>query len=121
MKKIEAIVKPFKLDEVREALSEVGITGLTVTEFNLQNARPPAEVKDAFDDAIRAREDKQRFENDALGYASTTMKAIRDNRRAVDVLQSLPFVDGARLGCIGHSRGGHNAIFTAVFEPRLGV
>jgi len=32
MKKIEAIIKPFKLDEVREALSEVGITGLTVIE-----------------------------------------------------------------------------------------
>jgi nitrogen regulatory protein P-II 1 len=32
MKKVEAIVKPFKLDEVREALSEIGVTGLTVTE-----------------------------------------------------------------------------------------
>jgi nitrogen regulatory protein P-II 1 len=32
MKKIEAIIKPFKLDEVREALSDVGVTGLTVTE-----------------------------------------------------------------------------------------
>ncbi|HEY6897186.1 MAG TPA: P-II family nitrogen regulator [Rhodocyclaceae bacterium] len=32
MKKIEAIIKPFKLDEVREALSQVGVTGLTVTE-----------------------------------------------------------------------------------------
>ena len=32
MKKIEAIIKPFKLDEVREALSEIGISGLTVTE-----------------------------------------------------------------------------------------
>src|SRR2546426_7290880 len=32
MKKIEAVVKPFKLDEVREALAEVGVTGLTVTE-----------------------------------------------------------------------------------------
>ena len=32
MKKIEAIVKPFKLDEVREALSEIGVTGLTVTD-----------------------------------------------------------------------------------------
>ena len=32
MKKIEAVIKPFKLDEVREALSEVGVTGLTVTE-----------------------------------------------------------------------------------------
>ncbi len=32
MKKIEAVIKPFKLDEVREALSEVNISGLTVTE-----------------------------------------------------------------------------------------
>jgi nitrogen regulatory protein P-II 1 len=32
MKKIEAVIKPFKLDDVREALSEVGINGLTVTE-----------------------------------------------------------------------------------------
>lgn len=32
MKKIEAIIKPFKLDDVREALSDVGITGMTVTE-----------------------------------------------------------------------------------------
>ena len=32
IKKIEAIIKPFKLDEVREALSELGVSGLTVTE-----------------------------------------------------------------------------------------
>jgi nitrogen regulatory protein P-II 1 len=32
MKKVEAIIKPFKLDDVREALSEVGITGMTATE-----------------------------------------------------------------------------------------
>ena len=32
MKKIEAIIKPFKLDEVREALSEIGVSGLTVSE-----------------------------------------------------------------------------------------
>jgi nitrogen regulatory protein P-II 1 len=32
MKKIEAVIKPFKLDEVREALSEMTVTGLTVTE-----------------------------------------------------------------------------------------
>ncbi|MCC7487431.1 MAG: P-II family nitrogen regulator [Burkholderiales bacterium] len=32
MKKIEAVIKPFKLDEVREALSEIGVSGLTVTE-----------------------------------------------------------------------------------------
>lgn len=32
MKKVEAIIKPFKLDDVREALSSVGITGMTATE-----------------------------------------------------------------------------------------
>jgi len=32
VKKVEAVIKPFKLDEVREALSEIGVTGLTVTE-----------------------------------------------------------------------------------------
>lgn len=55
------------------------------------------------------------------GYQSGTMKAIWDNSRAVDLLQSLPEVDGDRVGVIGHSLGGHNALFTAVFEPRLKV
>jgi len=32
MKKIEAIIKPFKLDDVREALTEIGVTGMTATE-----------------------------------------------------------------------------------------
>jgi dienelactone hydrolase len=53
------------------------------------------------------------------GYVSGTMKAIWDNIRAVDLLETLPEVDAIRIGCIGHSLGGHNAIFTAVFEPRL--
>lgn len=53
------------------------------------------------------------------GYVSGTMKAIWDNIRAVDLLESLPEVDADRIGCIGHSLGGHNAIFTAVFETRL--
>ncbi len=55
------------------------------------------------------------------GYVSGTMKAIWDNIRAVDLLETLPEVDAERIGCIGHSLGGHNAIFTAVFEPRLKV
>jgi dienelactone hydrolase len=53
------------------------------------------------------------------GYASGTMKAIWDNIRALDLLETLPEVDPDRLGCIGHSLGGHNAIFTAVLDERL--
>jgi dienelactone hydrolase len=57
--------------------------------------------------------------NPADGYASGTMKAIYDNIRAVDLLQSLPEVDPERIGAIGHSLGGHNSIFTAAFDPRI--
>ncbi len=55
----------------------------------------------------------------ADGWQSGTMRAIWDNIRSVDLLQSLPEVDGKRIGTIGHSLGGHNAMFTAVFEPRI--
>ena len=54
-----------------------------------------------------------------LGYASATMKAIWNNLRAVDLLSGLTEVDPGRIGVIGHSLGGHNAIFTALFEPRI--
>jgi hypothetical protein len=57
----------------------------------------------------------------ALGYASGTMKAIRDNVRGLDVLESLPFVAGEGFGAIGHSLGGHNAVYTAAFDARLRV
>jgi dienelactone hydrolase len=55
----------------------------------------------------------------ALGYLSASMKAIWDNMRGVDLLSSLREVDADRIGVIGHSLGGHNAIFTAAFDDRL--
>ncbi len=57
----------------------------------------------------------------ALGYQSGTMKAIWDNIRCLDLLESLSFVRPAKFGAIGHSLGGHNAIFTAVFDERIKV
>jgi len=57
----------------------------------------------------------------ALGYQSGTMKAIWDNLRGLDLLESLPFVKRGTFGAIGHSLGGHNAIFTAVFDERIKV
>jgi dienelactone hydrolase len=54
-----------------------------------------------------------------MGYKSATMKAIWNNLRAVDLLCSLDEVDPDRIGVIGHSLGGHNAIFTALFDRRL--
>jgi dienelactone hydrolase len=53
------------------------------------------------------------------GYSSGTMKAVWDNIRAIDLLETLPEVDAGRIGCIGHSLGGHNGLFTAVFDERI--
>ena len=53
------------------------------------------------------------------GYISGSMKAISDNMRAIDVLQAMEQVEPERLGCIGHSLGGHNTMFTAVFDTRI--
>jgi modulator of FtsH protease HflK len=52
-------------------------TGLQVSVFNLQNARPPSEVREAFDDAISAREDRERIESVAEAYASTVVPEAR--------------------------------------------
>ena len=57
----------------------------------------------------------------ALGYDSGTMKAIWDNHRALDLLDSLPFVKRGGFGALGHSLGGHNAVFTAAFDDRLKI
>jgi len=52
-------------------------------------------------------------------YQSGSMKAIWNNIRALDLLETLPEVDSKRIGCIGHSLGGHNAMFTAAFDTRI--
>lgn len=55
----------------------------------------------------------------ALGWKSGTMKAIWDNVRGLDLLDELPFVKVGKYGAIGHSLGGHNAVYTAVFDDRI--
>jgi membrane protease subunit HflK len=52
-------------------------TGLEVTSVNLQDARPPQEVKEAFDDAVKAREDRQRYENEAEAYSNGLIPETR--------------------------------------------
>ena len=52
-------------------------------------------------------------------YGSGSMKAIWNNMRAIDLLESLDEVDPDRIGCIGHSLGGHNTLFTAAFDSRI--
>jgi membrane protease subunit HflK len=52
-------------------------TGLIITSVNTQPAKPPEQVKSAFDDAIKAREDKERLENKAEAYANEVVPIAR--------------------------------------------
>lgn len=55
----------------------------------------------------------------ALGWESGTLKAVWDNRRGLDLLATLPYVKAGSFGAIGHSLGGHNAVYTSVFDDRI--
>jgi hypothetical protein len=57
----------------------------------------------------------------ALGWESGTLKAVWDNMRGLDLLETLPYVKPGAFGTIGHSLGGHNSVYTAVFDDRLKV
>jgi len=59
-------------------------TGLEVTSVNMQPAKPPEQVKDSFDDAIKAREDKERLENKAEAYANEIVPKARGEAARMD-------------------------------------
>jgi membrane protease subunit HflK len=75
-------------------------TGLRVTSFTLQNARPPEEVKPAFDDAISAREDRDRIESEAKAYAS---KIVPEARGAAERIRAES--EGYRQATIAKAEG----------------
>jgi dienelactone hydrolase len=54
-------------------------------------------------------------------YVSGTMKGIWNHMRGIDLLESMPEVNPNRIGCIGHSLGGHNSLFVAAFDQRIRV
>lgn len=60
-----------------------------------------------------------KYDFKAGDYVSGTMKGIFNHMRCVDLLQSRSEVDPERIGVIGHSLGGHNAMFVAAFDERL--
>ncbi|MTW21024.1 FtsH protease activity modulator HflK [Allochromatium palmeri] len=62
-----------------QALIDRYKTGLIVTSVNMQPAKPPEQVKAAFDDAIKAREDKERLENQAEAYSNEVLPSARGN------------------------------------------
>ncbi|HUG68091.1 MAG TPA: alpha/beta hydrolase [Pirellulaceae bacterium] len=54
-----------------------------------------------------------------LGWEAGTLKAVWDNLRGLDLLDSLSYVKYRAYGAIGHSLGGHNAVYTSVFDDRI--
>ncbi len=64
------------MDHLQSAL-DLYQSGLVVTQFNMKGARPPKEVQQVFDDAISAREDKNRIESEATAYASKIVPEAR--------------------------------------------
>jgi membrane protease subunit HflK len=58
-------------------------TGLTVTTVNLEAAQPPEEVQESFSDAIKAREDEQRYINEAEAYSNEVVPQARGDARMI--------------------------------------
>jgi membrane protease subunit HflK len=58
-------------------------TGIRIIEINLQRAEPPREVKAAFDDVIEAKEDKERYKNEAQAYANGLVPESRGKAQRV--------------------------------------
>ena len=69
-------------DRLQSFLNTYG-TGISVTQVNIQRATAPAEVKDAFDDVIRAREDEQRERNQAETYANGIVPEARGQAQRI--------------------------------------
>ncbi len=63
--------------QLLQALLDRYKTGLEVTDVNMQDIRPPQQVKEAFDDAVKAREDKETSENEAEAYANGIIPRAR--------------------------------------------
>ncbi|MGD8907746.1 MAG: FtsH protease activity modulator HflK [Chromatiales bacterium] len=75
-----------RIKEGAQGLVDSYKTGLVITSVNMQPAKPPEQVKSAFDDAIKAREDKERLENQAEAYANQVVPEARGQaaRRLAD-------------------------------------
>ncbi|MGB0866069.1 MAG: FtsH protease activity modulator HflK [Granulosicoccaceae bacterium] len=87
------------LQTLQESL-DIYKTGLLVTTVNLESAQPPAEVQEAFSDAIKAREDEQRYINEAEAYANGIIPQARG-----DAAQLLEDAKGYRTRVVKSAEG----------------
>ncbi len=89
------------LDSLQVVLDSYN-AGIFITAVNLERAQPPEEVQDAFSDAIKAREDKERFINEAQAYSNEVLPRARgDAQRALE--QSEAYKARVEQAAIGES------------------
>jgi len=74
--------------------------GIEITQFNLQGVKPPSQVKAAFDDVVKAREDEQRFVNEAQAYRNTIIPEARG--KAARIAQE---ADAYRISTVALAEG----------------
>lgn len=74
---------PFKVKQLLQENLDLYGTGLDVINVNLIDAQPPQEVQGAFDDAIKAREDKDRFIKEAEAYSNEIIPVARGDARSM--------------------------------------
>jgi membrane protease subunit HflK len=88
--------------------------GIEITSFNLQEVRPPAQVRSAFDDVVRAREDQIRFANEAQAYANQEVPEARG--RAARIMEE---AQGYREAIIARASGEADRFVAIVDQYRL--
>ena len=100
-------------EQVRELTQEIldrYETGLLVASVNMQKAQPPDQVRDAFSDAVKAREDEERYKNEARAYAAEILPRARGDANAM-----LQQAEGYKQRVINEAQG-DTARFTSVLD-----
>ena len=97
---------------IQEILDRYG-SGLNVTSVNMQDAQPPAEVQEAFFDAIRAREDQERIINEANAYKADIVPKARGEAK-----QILELAEAYRQQVIAHAEGEASRFLQVLTEYR---
>ena len=100
-------------EQVRELTQEIldrYETGLDVASVNMQKAQPPDQVRDAFSDAVKAREDEERYKNEARAYAAEILPRARGDANAM-----LQQAEGYKQRVINEAQG-DTSRFTSVLD-----
>ena len=103
-------------EQVRELTQEIldrYETGLLVASVNMQKAQPPNQVRDAFSDAVKAREDEERYKNEARAYAAQILPRARGDANAM-----LQQAEGYKQRVINEAQGDASRFLSVLTEYR---